>query len=96
MLYIHRSQVIEVWFCPRGKWFDNGLSALFGLEFSSSICLVWCLRFGQNWSGALYLRIVVQEMVGAGTLTIWSEAPAQLCDVVYPEITFSTLAYTHT
>ena len=35
-------------------------------------------------------------MVGAA-LTIWSGGtPAQLCDVVYPGIIFSTPAYTHT
>ena len=44
------------------------------------IYLVWC-------SG---LHICVQEMVGGGALTIWSGAPAQLCDVVYPEISVST------
>ena len=34
---------------------------------------------------------------GAAALTIWSGGtPAQLCDVVYPEIIFSTPAYTHT
>ena len=43
------------------------------------------------------LVLTLLEIVDAGALTIWSGgAPAQLCDVVYPEIIFSTPAYTHT